>query len=135
MPNLLLTIDPAPHLGITLAWTSRITGAIDNTVGVGSDLVVQIADEAAMVARVVPLSPIVASDVADALTRLILRGGMLANIVRTRRLLGDNRSKAVRVLWLTLTIRGAARAALPANANISKTNTTTLMRLKGYTSF
>jgi len=100
---------------------SRITGAIGNAVGVGSDLVVQIADEAAMVARVVPLSPIVASDVADALTRLFLRGGMRANIVVVARLLGDNRSKAVRVVWLarllclvgawlTLAIRGGGQS-------------------------
>jgi hypothetical protein len=129
--------------GITLlAWASGITAGIGNVVGVGSDLVVQIADEAAMVARVVPLSSIVARDVAHPLTRLILRGGMLADVVVVARLLGDDRSEAVRVVWLaglfffggawlTLTIRGAARAAPPASANISKpNNTTTLMRLK-----
>ncbi len=36
------------------------------------------ADQAAVAARMVPLSSIVASDVADTLTRLLLRGGMLA---------------------------------------------------------
>jgi hypothetical protein len=107
--------------GITLAWASRITGAIGNVVGVGSNLVVQSADEAAVVARVVPCLRVIASDAAHALTRLILRGGMLANIVVVARLLGDHRSKAVRVVWpalllclggawLTLTIRGVGQS-------------------------
>ncbi len=92
----------------------------------------------------VPLSPIVASYVADPLTWLILRGGMLADIVVVARLLGDDRSKAVRVVWLagllclggawlTLTIRGAARAKLPASTDIRTIDTTTtLMPLKCY---
>jgi hypothetical protein len=74
-----------------------------------------------VVARVVPLSPIVASYIAHPLTWLILRGGMLADIVIVARLLGDDRSEAVRVVWLagllclggawlTLTIRGGGQS-------------------------
>jgi hypothetical protein len=93
----------------------------------------------------IPLSPIVASYVAHPLTWLILRGGMLADIVVVARLLGDDRSKAVRVVWLaallclggawlTLTIWGVARATLPASTDIRTIDTTTtlLMRLKCY---
>jgi hypothetical protein len=106
------------------------------------------ADEAAVVARMVPFRTVIASDVADALTRLLLRGGMpaepaLAVVLLVLRLLGGRTSEAARGLWLalllflvgawlTLTIRGAARAALPTSVNISKTDsTTTIMRLKG----
>jgi hypothetical protein len=61
-------------------------------------------DQAGVVARMIPLSSIVASDVADALTRLLLRGGMLAEpalALRTgvrplvRRDLGGRTSEAV----------------------------------------
>jgi hypothetical protein len=106
---------------IALAWASGITAGIGNVVGVGSDLVVQIADEAAVVAWMITFSPIVARDVAHPLTRLILRGGMLADVVVVARLLGDDRSEAVGVLWLgrlfffggawlTLTIRGGGQS-------------------------
>jgi hypothetical protein len=58
-----------------------------------------LADKQAMVARVVPLSAIIASDVANALAWLLLRGGMLANRVRGSRYFGDDRSPAVGMIW------------------------------------
>jgi hypothetical protein len=84
---------------VTLAWASGIAGAIGSSLGVGPNLVVQIADEAAVVAWVISWLRVISSDVPDTLTRLILRGGMLADIAVCSRLLGDDRSKAVRVVW------------------------------------
>jgi hypothetical protein len=53
-----------------------------------------------MVTGVVPLNTIIASDVANALAWLLLRGGVLAaNSVRGSRYLGDYRSPAVGMIW------------------------------------
>jgi hypothetical protein len=105
----LLSEKPSLRNYIVLARASRITAGIGNVVGVGSDLVVQIAHEAAVVAGVVSRGPVVARDVAHALTGLTLRGGMLADVVVVAGLLGDDRSEAVGVLWLArlLFLRGA----------------------------
>jgi hypothetical protein len=77
--------EKTPPYGITSFTLSRLLGAIHIHLP---------GDEAGVVARMVPWRIVIASDVADALTRLLLRGGMLAEPA-VRRHLGGRTSEAV----------------------------------------
>src|SRR5688500_16811448 len=80
------------------------------------------ADQAAVAARMVPLSSIVASDVADAVTRpwAISLGvpGMLAEPATAVRLVGGRISEAIRIVWLALILFLATIAALTLTSRL-----------------